>query len=337
MTDIFYLTVGRYHEYNPTLPPGEDNPGGGISDKTAAVLKAWRRFYRVGVSERIADYPTANILVVEPLWFKLRGGLHDELQAPDMEEAVREYEQYDAEFKILYLSEFSFLKIPSVYRQRILDASIVVTSNCAFQQQFFAQLGIETKQLCDPVDVPFNIQLAPEKTVAVCALGRISTVKNSGKVIEIFQALKDLPIETVYIGDAALWGESAGEDKILEAEMRFVADKYYSNQPLTSLLKLLSGYSCAIFDSFHDSCSASNLAALMMGVRCFYGLHGCWRERPGVHQLDSAENFVDALKRETEDFSTIPKSDAAWAVERYSLDAFLRDWSTLLAEIGYAT
>ena len=119
--------------------------------------------------------------------------------------------------------------------------------------------------------------------------------------------------------------------------MRFVADKYYNNQPLASLLKLLSGYSCAIFDSFHDSCSASNLAALMMGVRCFYGLHGCWRERPGVHQLDSVENFVDALKRETEDFSTIPKSDAAWAVERYSLDAFLRDWSTLLAEIRYAT
>ena len=133
MTDIFYLTVDRYHEYNPTLPPGKDNPGGGISDKTAAVLKAWRRFYRVGVSERITDYPAANILVVEPLWFKLRGGLHDELRAPDIEEAVREYEQYDAEFKILYLSEFSFLKIPSVYRQRILDALTVATSNCAFQ------------------------------------------------------------------------------------------------------------------------------------------------------------------------------------------------------------
>ena len=335
--DIFYLTVGRYHQYNPKLPPGKGNPGGGISDKTVAVLKAWRRFYQVGVSERIADYPNASILVVEPLWFKLRGGLHNHLQAPDMEEAVREYEEYDAEFKILYLSEFSFLKIPPVYRKRILAAATVVTSNCAFQRQFFAQLGIETKQLCDPVDVPVNIQSTLEKTMAVCALGRISTVKNSGKVIEIFQALKDLPVETVYIGDAALWGESAEEDKILEVEMRCVADKYYKNQPFASLLKLLGGYSCAIFDSFHDSCSASNLAALMMDVRCFYGLHSCWRERPGVHQLDSVENFVDALKRETADFSKIPKGDAAWAVERYSLDAFLRDWSTLLAEIGYAT
>ena len=113
--------------------PAKTIPARGISDKTAAVLKAWRRFYRVGVSERITDYPAANILVVEPLWFKLRGGLHDELRAPDIEEAVREYEQYDAEFKILYLSEFSFLKIPSVYRQRILDALTVATSNCAFQ------------------------------------------------------------------------------------------------------------------------------------------------------------------------------------------------------------
>ena len=29
MTDIFYLTVDRYLEYNPTLPPGKDNPGAG--------------------------------------------------------------------------------------------------------------------------------------------------------------------------------------------------------------------------------------------------------------------------------------------------------------------
>ena len=35
--DIFYLTVDRYHQYKPNIAPGKDNPGGGISDKTASV------------------------------------------------------------------------------------------------------------------------------------------------------------------------------------------------------------------------------------------------------------------------------------------------------------
>ena len=38
--DIFYLTVDRYHQYKPNVLPGIENPGGGISDKTLAVLKA---------------------------------------------------------------------------------------------------------------------------------------------------------------------------------------------------------------------------------------------------------------------------------------------------------
>ena len=338
MTDIFYLTVDRYHQYNPMLPPGVNNPGGGISDKTLAALKAWRRFYRVGVSEKINDYPDANILVVEPLWFKLRGGLHDELQSPDLDEAIAQYESHGASIKIVYMSEFSFLKFPKPIRDRIIAASTVVTSNCDYQKQFCRQFGIETEQLCDPVDDTLLPAVQRPRTMSVVAFGRISTTKNSEKIIELFRALKDEPVETVYIGDSLLWGDSGGVDKALEWEMQRVADTYHPNMTMKSLMEHLSGYACAVFDSFHDSCSASNITALMSGVRCFYGLHGCWRGRPGVGPLDTVDDFVDALKTETDNFTTIPdaRADRDWVMQRYSLNAFLNDWTNLLKALNYA-
>ena len=338
MTDIFYLTVDRYHQYNPLLPPGRDNPGGGISDKTLAVLKAWRRFYRVGVSERIDHYPDAEILVVEPLWFKLRGGLHDDLQSPDLEEAIAAYESHGAPIKILDLSEFSFLKFPKQYRDRIIEASTVVTSNCPYQKQFYAQFGIETEHLCDPVDDTVLPSVQRPRTMSVVAFGRISTVKNSNKTIELFRALNQEPIETVYIGDAALWGDTVGVDKALEWEMQRVADVYYPNITMASLMETLSGIALAVFDSFHDSCSGSNITALMSGLRCFYGLHGCWRGRPGVGELNTVDDFVDALKTETDNFTTIPDphADRDWVMQRYGINAFLNDWSNLLKALNYA-
>lgn len=337
MMDIFYLTVDRYHQYKPHIPPGIENPGGGISDKTLAVLKAWRRFYQVGVSENVHNYPDAKILVVEPLWFKLRGNLRDPLWAPDMEEAVRAYESYDTAFKICYLSEFSFLKFPKRYRDRIIAASTVVTSNCAYQKAYFAQFGIKTSHLCDPVDDTQLPALALPRTMNVCAVGRISTTKNSQKIADLFQALKAYPIETVYIGDAGLWGDVNALDKSIELQIQQVADRYYPNQTLKTLMQQLNGYACGVFDSFHDSCSASNITALMSGVRCLYGRHGCWRERPGVHGLDTVDDFVEALKSETANFTVIPEGSASWAIKRYGLNAFLEDWSTLLQEIGYVT
>ena len=38
--DIFYLTVDHYRQYKPNIVTGKDNLGGGLSDKTATVLKA---------------------------------------------------------------------------------------------------------------------------------------------------------------------------------------------------------------------------------------------------------------------------------------------------------
>lgn len=338
MTHIFYLTVDKFHEYMPNVPPGPLNPGGGVSDKTINVLEAWRKFYRVEVGQDIHKCQNAEILVVEPMWFKMRGGLRDMMTAPSMEEAVRQYEQYPCEFKVLYMSEFAFSKFPKMYRDRIIDASTVITSNCEYQERFYSLLGIHTVRLCDPVHDEFNA--SSEKELSVFAMGRISSSKNSQKTVEIFRALKQYSVPTVYIGDAALWGNKWNDDHKIEQEMKEVVDEYYQNMARLPLAKKLNSLSYGIFDTFHDSCSASNISALMSGVQCYYGLHGCWQDRPGVHGCDTVSDFVDALASSTKGFTMLPdkaqiESYRKWALGNYSQHRFLEDWSELLKYARY--
>ena len=153
--------------------------------------------------------------------------------------------------------------------------------------------------------------------------------------MEIFRALKAHPIQTVYIGGAALWGDARWQDKAIEREMRVVVDEFHGSLAQVPLSRAIASMACGLFDSFHDSCSASNLEALMGGVRCFYGLHGCWEHRPGVHGLNTVQEFVDALAQETDGFTRGPDENhaaaaRAWALENYSQHRFLDDWMGVL-------
>ena len=332
---IFYLTVDRYRDYRIDIRPGETNPGGGISTKTQVVLEAWRRFYDVGCGQTIEDSKDADILVVEPLWFLLRGGLCTEIEAPDLEASIQAYEQHPARLKILYLSELSFARIKRSDRDRIAAASTVITSNCEFQRGFFDVLGYRTQRLCDPVSSVYDQPDDSQRELSVMAVGRVSQVKNTPKLVHIFDELNYLGVKTIFVGNATLWGDAWYNDKSIERDMQSVASVYYPSLTPPELAELWSRASCGIFDSFHDSCCASNLESLMAGVLCLYGLHGAWADRPGIHGLDSIEDFVDALSAATENFTRLPDSDyfdeaRRYAMENYSPEAFLKNWSDIL-------
>ena len=335
--DLVYWTVGRYVNYDPLKPPGVLNPGGGFPTKTAMLREVWNDFYRTGITEHPAAYPEASILVVEPIWFRLRGSDLGDLYTPDLEMAVSEYEKYSAKIKIVYATEFAFMKLPRAYRDRIVGCSSVVTSCCPYQRGLFDMLGIPTSPLCDPISDVWFYHPEIQKELSVFGMSHISSNKNSQKVVEVFQALRDKPIKKVYIGDAALWGRRNmnREGKRLEKEIRKVADVFYESVPPVELGQILGGLSLGIFDTFHDTASFSNIESLMSGAVCLYGLHGAWEGRPGFHNLDTVDDFVGCLARLTDDFTCLPAKEyvdqaRAWAVENHGVYRFREDWSKLL-------
>ena len=328
--NIYYVTTDRYSHFMPNVKPSTAHPGGGMGPKTLNAIETWKRYYTVDVGQDINAYQNVDVLVVEPLWFRLHGKF-EYLDTPDLEEVVQQFENHPARAKVVYQSEFSLLKMPKHFRDRVVDAASVVTSNCEYQRQMYEMIGIESIRLCDPQSQDVFHHPNVPKQLSVVAMSRISTQKNSKKVVEVFKLLKDTPIQCVYVGGADLWGFARKQDKKLELEIREVADTFHHNLTQIPLGKTLATAGCAMFDVFHDCCASSNLQALMAGCYCFYGLHGLWAERPGVHDLDTPQDFVDAIAKATKDFTAPPAKKhriaaEKWALNDSSCEQFLRDW-----------
>ena len=324
---IIYGMPDRFNKYRLDLPVSKENPGGGISTKARRVFQAWHEWYDdVEMLERWWEIQDeAAYLVVDPLSFSF---------AENLEEAVRHYEIHPAKFKILYGSELSILQIPQRYRDRFFEASTLITTCCRFQESIFHAIGAKSLRFCDPVpeDVFYNPGHQKELSVVVC--GSISDCKQSYKVIEIFKALKG-KIKCIYVGGADLWGDTIADADRMESELRQVSDKFYHNVPQPTVAKIFARASCGIFDTAHETCSESNQEFLMAGGRCYYGLHGLWNERPGIHRLDDPMSFVDAIRSETAGFTQVPsqeKREASenWALENCSYTTFIAQWKEIV-------
>ena len=307
--------------------------------KAQRAIEALNFFYDVGVAEAIAETLNSELILVEPLWFRTRG--HQELISIEIETAVEAYEQHPCDIKILYSTELSLLDIPPPLRDRIVDASTIITTPCKWLEGMCQMQNIQSMRLCDPVPESIFYNPTMPKDVSVVAMGRISTQKNSEMVLEIFKRLEKHPITRIYIGGADLWGDKTATDAGLEYDIRENCDEFHYNIPQTELAKKLSTIGCAIFDTFHDTGSESNLETNMSGIVSFYGTHKLWQERPGVRDLHTADEFVEAIRRETNNFQTPPndenrKQTEQWALKNCSYEQFIQEWRQVLSHARHS-
>ena len=328
-----YLIPDRFGKYNLNTSPSRQNPGGGLGTKAQRAIEAWSSYYEVNVTEHIEECLESELLVVEPYWFRSRG--HQKLKNIDVGQAVEAYTSYAAKIKILYSTELSMLEIPAGIRHRIFEASDVVTTPCDWLRDFYEMQSVRSMRLCDPVPSVFY-EPNSRKTVSVVAMGRISTDKNTEKILEIFKALKGKPIQKIYIGGAALWGHTDPVDESLERAIHAESDELHYNLTQPQIVEKLAEAGCAVFDTFHDTGSESNLEACMAGVVSFYGSHGLWNERPGVHNLQTVSEFVKAIAEMTQSFTEPPLEEERqkteqWAIANCSYDQFLKQWKDIFA------
>ena len=328
-----YLIPDRFGKYNLNTAPSPQNPGGGLGTKAQRAIEAWGSYYEVNVTEHIEDCQNSELLVVEPYWFRARG--HQNLQNIDMDQAIEAYTSHAATIKILYSTEISMLEIPAGIRHRIFEVSDVVTTPCAWLRDFYEMQSVGSMRLCDPVPPEFH---GPDsqKTLSVVAMGRISTDKNAEKILKIFKALRGKSIKKIYIGGASLWGHADPVDEGLERAIRAESDEFHYNLTQPQVAETLAEAGCAVFDTFHDTGSESNLEACMAGVVSFYGSHGLWTERPGVHNLQTVSEFVEAIAGMTQSFTEPPMAEERqkteeWALANCSYSQFLNQWKDVLA------
>ena len=112
-------------------------------------------------------------------------------------------------------------------------------------------------------------------------MGRISEIKGSAFIAELFRLLADTPIETVYVGGAKLWGEANAGDLGLEAEIRQYTDTFYENLLPRYVPKAIGAASFFAGSSIQDVFSSCHAEALMSGCISIGGAPPIYAERPG--------------------------------------------------------
>ena len=328
-----YVIPDKFGKYQLDKPPSPQNPGGGVGTKSQRAVEAWSYYYDVEIGETI-ELDT-ECLVVDPLWFRCRGH-HDlaNLDEEEMDYAVTAYENHQAKIKVLYSTELSMLEIPHAFRHRIFQASTVVTTPCRWLEGLYNMQNVASLSLCDPVPESVFYDPESEKELSVVAMGLISSDKNSEMVSTIFKALEG-KMKRIYLGSAGLWGGVDPLDRKLEYEISENCDEFHGNVSQSQVAVQLKRAACGVFVTFHETGSESNQESSMAGVASCYGEHGLWLERPGLTNLDTVSDFVNALSFLTKGFTELPidphrQEAEQWAMDNCSYTAFLSQWKDVL-------
>ena len=293
---------------------------GGMHTKVKRVEEATRATYRIRVGSDLSKM-RSDFLLIEPLYFRMEDNF-------DLD-VLREHKAT----KILYCSEMELFRWTGGFRKAVLEICDAVTYNCYYQQNLFTALNIDYPyRLIDPI--PENDFTPLPKRLSVASMGRISEIKGSGFIAELYKALAPTTMETVYVGGAELWGETTDAEKTLESEIRQHTDVFHQNILPEFVPKAIGAASFFVANTIHDVSALSHCEALMSGCISICGDHPIYAERPGFVE-ESVADVVSTLEKLTKGFQKLPdarlgQSAREWAVQNVSFDTFTSQLTTLL-------
>lgn len=256
--------------------------------KVDRVNRAASSIYQLHVGSDLSSM-RSEFLLIEPLYFRMEENF--DLDALRLHRAK----------KILYCSEMEVFRWTGGFRKALLEICDVVTYNCDYQASLFTTIGIKNPQrLIDPI--PEADFVPSEKHLKVVAMGRISEIKGSPFIAELFKILSPLPVETAYVGGATLWGDATETELALEAEIKGYADYFFQNIYPTDVPKPLTDATYFVGSSMHDVFSSSHAEALMSGCVSIGGEHPIYAERPGFSGYTDPGAVVETIEQQTRNF-----------------------------------
>ena len=302
---------------------GDSCGSGGMHTKVDRVRRAVSSIYRLHTGSDLSEM-RSDFLLIEPLFFRMEGNFDlDALRAHPAK-------------KILYCSEMEMLRCPGGFRKELLKICDVVTCNCDYQASLSTAVGIQNPyRLIDPI--PEDEFKPLPKRLQVVAMGRISEIKGSGFIAELFKALAPTPMETVYVGGAGLWGEASEADLALEVDIREYTDVFHQNILPQFVPQAIGGASFFVGNTIHDVFSSCHAEALMSGCISVSGEHPIYAERPGF-TVKTAQAAVDVIGELTKGFNKLPDSQLSqsareWAADNLSFKTFTNQLVKLLGSL----
>lgn len=325
-TDLKNLEL-RPRAFDAPLPEGEVPPpgGGGIVSKYINVRKACPDAQFV---THVRDV-TSLVAIVEPLTFWGLDGIGEECNYEAKRDALAEYQGV----KLLWAEEQEVIRWWGGPRQAILDRVHAVLACNAYQEQLLkAVCDKPITRLYTPIDA--SLYAVREKKPCVVAVGKVGLQKNTDTLIELFRLLKGR-VETVYIGNAGLWGTyTYAEDRELERELASVVDVHIPSATAVEVAKVVGESLCYINMSVYDVGCLSYLEAAMAGCWCFsWDYHLMFDEYQHcqkVHDVaDAAEQIIDRVT-----FECVPCDALRNEVHlKHSYDAFRTQLQRAVQEV----
>ena len=308
------------------ISPSMENSGG-MHTKVERVRQAVGSIYQLQVGSNFSEMRN-DFLLIEPLYFRMSQMLATEGGIEDLD-ALRAHPAT----KILYCSEMEVFRWTGRFRKELLEICDVVACNSDYQASLFEALNItDTHRLVDPI--PADAFRPLPKRLQVVAMGRISEIKGSPFIAELFKRLGPTPIETVFVGGAGLWGEASETDLALEEEIREYTDVFHQNILSQFVPKAIGAAAFFVGNSIHDVFSSSHAEALMSGCISICGQHPIYAERPGFGARN-VDGVVETLQKLTKGFQELPdpqlgQAAREWAVQNVSFETFISQLTELL-------
>lgn len=326
MIDLMYPVI--LEKYKQGQPSNKNNPGGGMVTKMLSVKSALSQWYITRVIQKWEDV-RSSVVLIDPLTPRLAG--------IDIDQWIAGLSQC-ASKKILYCSEMEIARLTRRHLFKIVQSVDVITANTQYQSELIENLtagNVATRHLCDPIDTNL-FRPAEQKQPIVFGAGRISRIKNSGFLVEVFKRLTALGIETAYYGSASLWGNSEVlEDSKIERSIKDNVQRFEGSVPRTVLAGLFANASVIIGKTTHDVYSSTHVEALASGCVSLGGGHPLYRERPGIANLQTPKDFVRAVEQvlRGSDIAKRQQTSRDYALEHCSFEAFMRQFQSILQEI----
>lgn len=276
-----------------------------------------------------ADPDLQPIVLVEPLCF-----FGNDPGGTEAADAKIEKLAAHKGIKLLWCEEQEPFRWTYSTQKKIFELFDGLVACNQYQYQLLSTLPFKKPiyTLYTPIDD--KLYYSEEKKRQVVIAAKVGLQKNTEAIIKLFSQLPD-DVNTVYIGNAGLWGAYNYEyDKKLELTLEKTADEYIHTASAIKTAKRIRESHVGINMSIYDIGSLNFLECAMSGCDFFaWNYHLMFDEYKHVHRFDTLTDGIPKIIACLDTIST-PNTDLQTEVaKKHSFTAFHTQLGELIKEV----